>query len=712
MFELSVAFKYLLPRRRQLSVSLIALISMLVISLVVWLIVVFFSVMTGLEKNWVNRLIALTAPVRVTPTEAYYDSYYYRIDGVSTASDFTPKSLNEKRYALYVDPYDPDMDSELPSHWPLPDLNADGSVKDLVGEAFAAFDSIPPIAGLRAEDFEITTANIRLTLLREEQENPLFQPEGFISYISQNSYVSSFDGGNPQLLGTLQDLSSEDLDNILHMMAISPSNVRGDHPTPTHGSVATESFRQRARDFFSHVKVHSLRTPNSGWRLPLSLLPSKGKWKVCAVGSTTGIQQLVVPQKSEEVDGLLQSLKQKGFPARPALLEIQEGQLLLSYKEGKTLSLKRELPIIVAGATEIEAAFDPESVKTATAAAFLDFSIQLQLQGTPIKGTVPYEGLELASTTTARSFTQAPQQAPLWIHNVSEESTESILPSLESEGDGVLLAKHFIKSGVRVGDRGYLSYHTPTASSYQEQRLPIYVAGFYDPGVIPIGGKFVMVSRDVTSMIRSVNAAHGDLQGNGINVWMDDLTQAALVKQHLENAFKERGIDSYWRVETYEEYDFTRAIIQQIRSDKNLWSLMSLIIIAVACSNIVTMLILLVNDKKVEIGILRSMGASGGSIALIFGLCGTVMGMIGSLLGITAALFTLRNLHALLDFIARVQGHELLNSAFFGSALPNEVSLHVLLMVGVTTVVISLVAGLVPAIKASLLKPSAVLRSE
>ncbi|MBT3579060.1 MAG: hypothetical protein HN501_03615, partial [Waddliaceae bacterium] len=47
MFEFSVAYKYLIPRRRQLSVSIITIISTLVISVVVWLILVFFSVTTG-----------------------------------------------------------------------------------------------------------------------------------------------------------------------------------------------------------------------------------------------------------------------------------------------------------------------------------------------------------------------------------------------------------------------------------------------------------------------------------------------------------------------------------------------------------------------------------------------------------------------------------------------------------------------------------------
>ena len=68
MYELSVARKYLIPRWRQLSVSIISLISILVIALVVWLIVVFFSVKDGLENGWIEKLVALTNTTSPTIT--------------------------------------------------------------------------------------------------------------------------------------------------------------------------------------------------------------------------------------------------------------------------------------------------------------------------------------------------------------------------------------------------------------------------------------------------------------------------------------------------------------------------------------------------------------------------------------------------------------------------------------------------------------------
>ena len=156
MFELSVATKYLMPRWRQLSVSIISLISILVIALVVWLIVVFFSVTNGLTSNWIDKLIALTAPVRIIPTENYYKSYYYLSDSISSKSDYNLKTIGEKLKAAESDPYDPSIDEEPPASWRAPDRNPDGSLRDPVKLAIASIENMKGVTGLSARDYEMT----------------------------------------------------------------------------------------------------------------------------------------------------------------------------------------------------------------------------------------------------------------------------------------------------------------------------------------------------------------------------------------------------------------------------------------------------------------------------------------------------------------------------------------------------------------------------
>jgi lipoprotein-releasing system permease protein len=279
-------------------------------------------------------------------------------------------------------------------------------------------------------------------------------------------------------------------------------------------------------------------------------------------------------------------------------------------------------------------------------------------------------------------------------------------------GEGILLPKGYKDNGVLIGDRGYLSYNAPTASSIQEQRTPIFVAGFYDPGILPLGGKVVFANQHVSRMIRSAYPPDENPMSNGINIRFANLDDAGLVKAKLQSSLDEAGIGKYWRIETYREFEFTKDLLLQLRSERNLFSLISAVIIIVACSNIVSMLIILVNDKKMEIGILRSMGASSRSIGAIFGFCGIVMGLLGSLLGTIMALITLGNLQSLIDLISRLQGFKAFNPMFYGETLPNEISFEVLALVMGATALISLIAGIVPAFKTCLLRPSAILRSE
>ena len=120
LFELTIALRYLLPRKRSLSTALVSLLSVGVITLVVWLVLVFLSVTTGIEKNWLYKLTALHAPLRISPTEHYYRSYYYQIDSIASASNYTLKTLGEKEASSLSDPYNEEIDVEVPLFWNQP----------------------------------------------------------------------------------------------------------------------------------------------------------------------------------------------------------------------------------------------------------------------------------------------------------------------------------------------------------------------------------------------------------------------------------------------------------------------------------------------------------------------------------------------------------------------------------------------------------------
>ena len=137
-----------------------------------------------------------------------------------------------------------------------------------------------------------------------------------------------------------------------------------------------------------------------------------------------------------------------------------------------------------------------------------------------------------------------------------------------------------------------------------------------------------------------------------------------------------------------------------------------MIVLLVACSNIISLLVILVNDKRKEIAILSAMGTSKKRIALIFTLCGGIMGMFSTLIGTLAAMLTLANIDLVVSFLSFMQGHDAFNVIFYGKSLPNELSRHALTFILIATPIISLLAGLVPALKATKLSPTQILRSE
>jgi lipoprotein-releasing system permease protein len=716
MFELSVACKYLVPRWRQLSVSIISLISMLVISLVVWLIVVFFSVKDGLENSWIEKLIALTAPVRIIPTEKYYNSYYYLIDTISSASDYTQKTIGEKLRSPVADPYDPNIDEEPPAYWQPPDRRFDGSLKDPVKAAFRAVTALSDVPGLSARDFEMTAGNLHLRLLRDSpvEEIPSHAQisQSLIRLIlEQSAYIGAYDPEAPAMSKAMMPLMPEDIRNVLKLISISADNIQEDSTDDIHW-LDPKIIQQRVKQFFEAVTISELRTPSQGWRLPSMLFPQKAVFKACAIIKGGNLIRLVIPKSAHDVSRFLKTLRSKGYAAEKAVVKIDDKQVAVKVSNSEFQQLSPMVPLVIANGVSFPGTLVEASLNGARQPQDLRFDVRLDIQGVLLQGEIPMSDLEIGKVQIHASKDKKNPFSWLATLSASESSSHSPLPSDPYNGEGIFLPKSFKDGGTLIGDQGYLSYYSPTASTIQEQRIPIFVAGFYDPGIIPLGGKYILASQEIATLIRASYNQDDTFLNNGINVHFDNLEQADKVKKALVDQFKREGIDAYWRVETYQEYEFTKDLIQQLRSEKNLFTLISTVIIIVACSNIISMLIILVNDKKVEIGILRSMGASSWSIAAIFGICGMVMGAIGSLVGILAALLTLWNLETLVSLISRYQGYEMFNPVFYGDTLPNEISVQALGFVVLATALISLLAGLVPAVKASLLRPSAILRSE
>ena len=684
MYEFFIAFKYLLPKRKHLARSLISILSIFVISLVVWLAVIFLSVTTGIEKNWLKKLTSLNAPIRITPTNEYFSSYYYQIDNISSLSTFSTKSIKEKYLATFSDPYMNDVDMEIPSFMPKADRYKNGNFIDPVKEAYKIFQTNNLIQNY--QDYEISGALMRLMLLRQNANDDLlsFNRES-ISFLTQMYYLLSICENNPNLKSLVLKPSINDLNNILFHIKSPKKDAVEDMPTTKSENT---TFLE---NFLENIEIKKVQT-QIDFLINLSLFSKDKAYFAKPIFNNGKIKYLLLTNKKDSSTGEIQFI---------------ENDFFFSFKD-KTYVLKENHKIYLENTLTFNVVNHFKNFEKLEQ-NFIDIeSDNLEI---PLSGRINFEKLKIADANIFTEFSKKPKTIPLWAYFIDGKIN---LPENDFYGTGILLPKTAKDNNVFLTDSGYLSYAVSSATSTTEQRLPMYVAGFYDPGVLPIGSKCLIVPQKLTSIINLASATFSPdgSPNNGFFVWTKDLNNIDLVKENLSKNFEKKQISKFWNIETFKDFEFSKDLMQQFHSDKIIFMLIAIIIIIVACSNIISLLILLVNDKTKEIATLQAMGATKKSIATIFGICGIFMGCIGSLIGTAFAIITLKNLNVLVSLLSKIQGHDAFNVAFFGKNLPNDISVEAIIFVLILTPLISLVAGLIPAIKASLLKPAEILRQQ
>jgi hypothetical protein len=576
MYEIRTALSYLIPRRGQLSISVIGLIAVLVIQAITWLILVFFSTTEGFEYRWSQKIIGAVGSLQVSPSPLYFESSDYQIDLYSAANSFAPQRLS-KKIASPLPTYDPATDPPLPpqlASW----YATHGSLPNPIAVATRSLDQ----SSTPWRAFESTVCHVSIPTVDASSSHTL----------NQYTCLLGLDRLNPKAFSAIDQLSPTEVETLLSLLKT---------PTPALLGVLE----------------------------PLA----------------TSIGSLEVAL-SQPIDDL------------------------------------------------------PAGTRLSGSIVFTDNSTALQLRRADGKAlTIPLSTTPLPLSIISAKLIHPPLALP----------SQETLPYVASLGYPALLPKQMRQQGARLLDTGTFQFSGAGMSGEEKLSIPLYVAGFFDPGILPIGGKLILTSRQAVMAIQPHLDAVAALAASGIIVDVPlsalDKTQDAL--QHELDTVA----PGLFSVQRFDQYEVTAELYQQLSSEKTLFRLLSLIIIAVACSNIFSMLFILAHDRRKEIAVLRALGASRPSITAIFVFAGLGVGLLGSLLGSALAAITLHYLPEILGFIGSLQGHAVLHAGVYGDIAPQTITPVTLMFAFGSICLTSALAGACAAVRACRMNVSEALRS-
>ena len=192
----------------------------------------------------------------------------------------------------------------------------------------------------------------------------------------------------------------------------------------------------------------------------------------------------------------------------------------------------------------------------------------------------------------------------------------------------------------------------------------------------------------------------------GVRLKLDDLFVAPTVVRQLAGNLGQGMRVSDW---TRNHANFFRAV----QIEKNMMFLILLLIVAVAAFNIVSTLVMTVTDKRADIAILRTLGASPGSILRIFVIQGTLIGVIGLAMGVAGGVALALNVDVVVPALERALGMQFLaKDVYYISDLPSDLHWSDVWIITVTSFTLTVLATLYPSWRAARTNPAEALRYE
>ena len=305
-----------------------------------------------------------------------------------------------------------------------------------------------------------------------------------------------------------------------------------------------------------------------------------------------------------------------------------------------------------------------------------------QVNGTLIRGIIPSEEPNVS--------------------DVGEKMLFGELDNLKSGEFGIILGKDLARAlGVFQYDKVTLiipqANVTPTGIMPRLRRFTI--VGIFEAGMYEYDSTMALLHADDAARLFRMKG-----QVTGVRLKLEDMFKAAEVSRDLVKDIPGNYYISDW---TKEHANFFRAVeIEKI----TMFIILSLIV-GVAAFNLVSTLVMVVVDKEADIAILRTLGATPSTILGIFIVQGTVIGVIGTLLGTIGGVTLSLNIDTIIPAIEQLLGTKFLSAeVYYISELPSKLNWDEVVWISGLAFLLSLLATLYPAWRGARIQPAEALR--
>ncbi|MBN9421347.1 MAG: cell division protein FtsX [Candidatus Accumulibacter sp. 66-26] len=278
------------------------------------------------------------------------------------------------------------------------------------------------------------------------------------------------------------------------------------------------------------------------------------------------------------------------------------------------------------------------------------------------------------------------------------------LDALTPDSFNIVLGAELARAlGVFVGDKVTLiaPQGVVTPAGVVPRLKTFNVVGLFEVGMFEYDSGLALIRmEDAQRLYRMEDRV------SGVRLKLDDLFAAPRVARELVTRIDADAFISDW---TRSHANFFRAV----QIEKNMMFIILSLIVAVAAFNIVSTLVMAVTDKQADIAILRTLGASPGSVMAIFMVQGALIGCIGLGLGVAGGVAVALNVDVLVPLIERLLGTQFLaKEVYYISELPSELQWSDVTTITLVAFVLALAATVYPSWRASRTNPAEALRYE